>query len=209
MKTFVALFVLLTFICTFKSNSQNVDIDILKTINLHATRIKNDYLKFCVSSISIVSLGTPICVFADGIYSHNKQLQLDALYMAGAYLASGIIVQTTKHFYKKLRPFQQYAFIVKRNNQSGGATFPSGHTTAAFCTATSLALRFHKWYVVAPAYLWAASVGWGRMYQGVHYPSDILIGAITGTASAWIGNKLEKKLNKDHTGSGPSSNWNH
>jgi len=61
---------------------------------------------------------------------------------------------------------------VKENSSS----FPSGHTTAAFETATSLSLNFPKWYVIIPAYTWAGAVGYSRLYLGVHYPSDIAAG---------------------------------
>ena len=77
-------------------------------------------------------------------------------------------------------------------------SFPSGHVSAAFCTATSLSLRFHKWYVIAPSFLWATSVGWARMYQGVHYPSDVLAGAIVGAGSAWLGYKIQHRMEKKH-----------
>ena len=80
---------------------------------------------------------------------------------------------------------------MKRDNEDYWLSFPSGHTSAAFCISTSLALRYRKWYVIAPAYVYAVSVGWARMYQGVHYPSDVLTGALIGTASAWLTYKAQ------------------
>ena len=82
--------------------------------------------------------------------------------------------------------------IINRDTESGGESFPSGHTSSAFCTATELALRYHTWYVIVPSYLFATSVAWARMYQGVHYPSDVLAGAVVGAGSAWLGWKLQK-----------------
>jgi membrane-associated phospholipid phosphatase len=63
-------------------------------------------------------------------------------------------------------------------------SMPSGHTTAAFAIATMLTLRYPKPYVYIPAYVWATFVGYGRIYMGLHYPSDVLAGAILGSASA-------------------------
>ena len=80
-------------------------------------------------------------------------------------------------------------------------SFPSGHTSFAFATATSLSIKYPRWYVIAPSYLWAGAVGYSRMNLGVHYPSDVLAGAMLGAGSAWLTCKVndwywKKKNNK-------------
>ncbi len=61
-------------------------------------------------------------------------------------------------------------------------SFPSGHTSAAFLTVTTLTL------VVSPLfaclYLWSLTVGASRVVLGVHFPTDILMGAILGTTAS-------------------------
>jgi len=62
-------------------------------------------------------------------------------------------------------------------------SFPSGHTSGAFLTATLLCLYFPA---VAPvALLWAALVGASRVTLGVHFPTDTLAGAAMGSTLAW------------------------
>ena len=122
------------------------------------------------------------------------QLQKEALYVAGGFIVSSIVTQGMKRIIKRDRPFVTYPFIVKRD-VGGSYSFPSGHTSAAFCTATSLSLLFPKWYVIVPSYLYAATVGYARMYQGVHYPSDVLIGAFVGSGSAYLTHKVNQWLN--------------
>lgn len=190
----------LVFLCavfySLPSAAQNLDINLLKSINKNETSFKNKYLELNASSVSALSVGIPAGIAIAGFIQHDKKLQRDALYMGGAYLLSGIITQGTKHIVDRQRPFEKYAFIIKRDDESGGLSFPSGHTSAAFCTATSVALRYRKWYFVAPSYLFATSVAWARMYQGVHYPSDVLAGAIVGAGSAWVGWKVQRWMEK-------------
>lgn len=64
----------------------------------------------------------------------------------------------------------------------GTGSFPSGHAATSFAGATVLAFAFPK---LAPVlYLLAAAIAFSRVYLGVHYPLDILAGAILGAALA-------------------------
>lgn len=173
--------------------AQNFDINLLKPINKNETTFKNKYLELNASSVSALSIGVPAGIAIAGFISNNKQLKEDALYMGGSYIVAATVTQSVKRIINRKRPFETYSFIIKRDDESGGLSFPSGHTSAAFATATSVALRYRKWYFVTPAYVFAGSVAWARMYQGVHYPTDVLAGAFVGTASAWLGCKAQTK----------------
>ncbi|GIX31625.1 MAG: hypothetical protein KatS3mg124_2097 [Porticoccaceae bacterium] len=69
-------------------------------------------------------------------------------------------------------------------------SLPSGHTSAAFAVATTLALCFP---VLAPwIWGWSVAVGAARVVLGVHFPSDVVVGAAVGTAASlavggWVG----------------------
>ena len=192
----------IVFFFIFFSNvfAQNFDINLLKSINEHQSILKNGYFDFTSKSVTYVNIAAPLGVLAAGLIKHDKKLQRNAAFMTGGFILSTIVTHSLKSIVKKDRPFVTYSYIYKKDS-GGGYAFPSGHTSAAFCTATSLSLLFPKWYVVAPSYIWAASVGYGRMYEGVHYPSDVLAGAIVGAGSAWLAYKAEKwyskKLNKN------------
>lgn len=61
-----------------------------------------------------------------------------------------------------------------------GGSFPSGHTMSSFAIATVLAMR-HRW-TAPPAFALAAIIGLSRISVGVHWPLDVLGGAIIGVA---------------------------
>ena len=79
-------------------------------------------------------------------------------------------------------------------------SFPSGHTSSAFATATSLSLAVSEMVCCCSiVYLGPGLFGYSRMQLGVHYPGDVLGGIITGAGSAYITYKLNKWINKSHT----------
>lgn len=61
--------------------------------------------------------------------------------------------------------------------------FPSGHASQAFALAAFLWIRF-RWRAGVPAALFAGLVGLSRIYLGVHWPSDVFVGAIVGIGLA-------------------------
>lgn len=61
--------------------------------------------------------------------------------------------------------------------------FPSNHASNMFAIATMAWLEFRRWRWILPAL--AAAMAYSRLYVGVHYPSDVLAGALLGAAIGW------------------------
>lgn len=102
---------------------------------------------------------------------------------------SGVLAYSMKKLVNRPRPYTAYPDITAYQLESS-SSFPSAHTSVAFATATALSLKYPKWYVIAPSYFWACSVGYSRMNLGVHYPSDVLAGAVLGAGSPYVTYKL-------------------
>ena len=68
-------------------------------------------------------------------------------------------------------------------------SFPSGHTAASFAAAAALWFADKK-KIAIPALVLAVLIAFSRMYFYVHYPTDVLGGAILGMVCGWLSYKL-------------------
>ena len=193
MSKVLLLFIL--FFCFFISNAQNSDIDLLKKINLNRnTGIESPMLGITNSAIP-VSIGTPIVIYAVGLIEKDSITKKKAIFIGESLAATVFVSIAMKSIIKRDRPYVTYPEI-ENVTVEDSYSFPSAHTSVAFSTATSLSMAYPKWYVIAPTFLWAGAVGYSRMYLGVHYPTDVLAGAIVGSGSAFLCYKLNKWINK-------------
>jgi len=183
----------------FLGYTQNFDVNLLKSINQAGSDFKDDYSKTVSNTVKIYSLAAPTGIFVAGLLKHDKKLQKEGAFMMAGFIGSTIITQGMKRIIKRDRPYLTHPFIVKRVEADGYA-MPSGHTSSAFYTSTYLCVLFPKWYVIVPASLYAVSAGYARMYQGVHYPTDVFAGAVLGAGSAWLSQKASKWLEKRSAG---------
>ena len=75
-------------------------------------------------------------------------------------------------------------------------TFPSGQTASSFAAATVMGLKYSsKWRgVIYLILIYASLIGFSLVYSGVHYPFDVICGAIIGIISALIILKYQKRI---------------
>jgi undecaprenyl-diphosphatase len=104
-----------------------------------------------------------------------------------------------KPFFERLRPSREpsLAGIVKLvNGYKGGLYgFASSHA------ANSFGIAFFSWYLLRPQYrliwllfVWATLLSYTRIYLGVHYPGDIIVGAGVGWIGAWVTYKAYQRF---------------
>lgn len=197
--TTVNLIVLL--FCVAFANAQNIDINILRDINVGRNKNLDPTFKTVTNSAVPISIATPIIIYSVGLIKKDSTIKNKAVFIGEAFLVNGFITLALKRAIKRDRPFETYPDIDQASS-SLGESFPSGHTSLAFATATSLSLAYPKWYVIAPSFVWASTVGYSRMHLGVHYPSDVVAGAIIGSGSAYLSYKVNKWMNKKRSRKG-------
>ncbi|WP_258140478.1 phosphatase PAP2 family protein [Mucilaginibacter phenanthrenivorans] len=154
-------------------------------IDLQNTRTpeKTDFMLFMSNTYRYGDIGVPAAMLVGGIIDHNATLRQNSLYVASSTAVSYGLMLLIKHVVKRPRPFIQNINIVPVY-RAGSTSFPSGHAASTIATATALSMAYPKWYIIAPAFLWAGTVSYSRMYLGEHYPTDVAAGAVLGAGSA-------------------------
>jgi undecaprenyl-diphosphatase len=128
----------------------------------------------------IVYIAAGIAMMALGS-AHVKAAGL--VMLAGAGAAGVIAEMTVKMFWKRKRPFMTMPEItpkVPHRRLVKRPSFPSGHSAGYFAAALSLAVFFPS--MAAPLAIAAALGAYSRIYNGVHYLSDVVVGSIVGIA---------------------------
>lgn len=108
-----------------------------------------------------------------------------ALRGAGSLALASLTVNTVgKGAFRRARPLLEAVPVIRRlRRQPVTSSFPSGHSASAAAFATGAALESAGWgALLAPV---AASVAFSRVYTGVHYPSDVLVGCALGVGAAF------------------------
>ena len=99
----------------------------------------------------------------------------------------------------RTRPYEVIEGLTKIIGEQSDYSFPSGHTAASFAVATVLLMRAPKKLSV-PMFILACLISLSRLYVGVHYPTDILggaiIGALCGILAVYVVDLICKKCKK-------------
>jgi undecaprenyl-diphosphatase len=120
----------------------------------------------------------------------KKYWQLTAKALAAAIFAR-IIVELVRFVWEKPRPFLENNVNLLVSHEASGS-FPSGHASFFFALGTVVFLHNKKLGILflTSSFL----IGISRIFVGVHWPSDILVGAILGVLSGWIINRFFSKI---------------
>lgn len=94
---------------------------------------------------------------------------------------------TLKPLVSRLRPWVVMEDFVPLVTSGDMNSFPSGHTCAAFAFGVALCAALPQKWAKAAALIAAALMGFSRLYVGVHFPTDVLAGAVVGALCGLVG----------------------
>jgi membrane-associated phospholipid phosphatase len=197
LKKFILLFLLCGSVPgSLYSQQHNWEYELLRSLADKRTPSGDKFHKGLSKINSPVCLAVPVGLFITGLIEKDKTLKENALFITESIVVSSLATWTMKNVIKRNRPaVHDPSFIAVMNEHS--YSFPSGHTSEAFSMATSLSMKYRQWYVVVPAFAYAGLAGYSRLYLGVHFPTDVLAGAVVGCGSAWLNWKLNQWLHRE------------
>lgn len=189
------MILMLCLLAILRVQAQNWDINTVQTVhdwNVHGLSRGLSY------SGILLPVGVPAAMGIYALFQKNKPLLKEAVYIGTTVIEAVGLTYGLKYAFDRERPFVKYPDKIHPIDAPSpdSPSFPSGHTASAFALATSLSIAYPKWYVIAPSAVWACSVGFARMNQGVHYPSDVLAGAAIGIGCAFANIYINRWLNK-------------
>jgi membrane-associated phospholipid phosphatase len=194
-KSVAKLIVFLSILFPVYSSGQNADLRILKSINQTDHKIWDESMKVVSDGIYPFMVLSPTAIWLSGYINKDETMKRNGVKTVIAIGATLLITEGLKESIRRKRPHDMYPDDIILRKKASGFSFPSGHTSAAFATATALTLSTKKWYVGVPAFAYAGMVGYSRMRLGAHYGSDVLAGILVGIGTSLLTWQCDKWIN--------------
>ncbi|MEM1093959.1 MAG: phosphatase PAP2 family protein [Bacteroidota bacterium] len=176
-----------------------LDYRILRAWYTQEQRPIAQWMRFTDRTAYPLFYGSPLLMW--GLAAANTVETRAAYRFTAAHAATVGSTFLLKRLVKRDRPYVQHSDIMARRSSDlelierpDPRSFPSGHTALAVALATTMALEYPEPYVVIPSVIWAGSIGLSRVWLGLHYPSDVLLGGLLGGGIAWAVHALGDRI---------------
>lgn len=176
------------------------DADILLYVQEH---MRNGVLDPIFKTVTHLGDAGIFWIILTAIFLCFKKTRRAGVYSALALLGSVILNNMIlKPIVARVRPYEVIDGLTLIVARAKDYSFPSGHTAASFASAVAMFRPLKKPYAFLLLLL-AALIAFSRIYVGIHYPTDIIGGLVSGVFLGIMGNiigaKLYKKFGKEET----------
>lgn len=126
-----------------------------------------------------------LSVYAGGLVFGDDDIRITGRLLGESLILAGITTQAVKMLAGRSRPYRNDGpwYFAPLQSTNERLSFPSGHTTVAFALSSVLSERLDNTWASVGLYSLASLTGLSRVYHNEHWFSDVLLGAVIGTAS--------------------------
>lgn len=165
-------------------------------LNFIQSHLRNDVLDFIMPLITKLGDGGILWICLSLILILFRKTRKAGIAMAASLILEVLCCNSIlKPFVARPRPCDVNTAVQLLVPRPTDYSFPSGHTGASFAAAS--ALLFGKNRLWIPSLIAAIFIGFSRLYLYVHYPSDVLAGALIGIMLGWLGNGIVRMAEKE------------
>jgi len=162
------------------------------------TGLQNNIFNFIIPALTNFGSLMAWCIICGILYLFGgvKAKKVAILGLIALFI-SNVAVYLLKPLIAEPRPFLVLGNVHQLVPENEIYSFPSGHTASSFAAATVIGLKYRlkiknkKIKLIYPLIAFAAIIGFSRVYIGVHYPLDIIFGALIGITCALLTLKME------------------
>lgn len=173
----------------------NLDYQVFTWINLNGSFTFGDQFFPMITDLhkdhlfAYIAIPVLLTVF---VRKYKRQGLSLFLFLALALTWGDIFGGQVKNYFKRQRPFENSAIISIQKSPAGSKSFYSNHASNMFTFASYMSAFFPPASV--PLYGVATLISYSRVYNGVHYPSDVLAGGLLGWLWGFLFSFLAKKI---------------
>lgn len=179
---------------TTKIIAMNLNLDLFYFINNGLANPTLDAIMPQLTNIGGFVVLLAICILAVIVLKYLKKdryLKIAKLCLM-ALILSGIVAAALKLLIHEPRPYVVLDHVRQLVMPSEPNSFPSGHTSSTFSVVTVLAHELWNYkLLVIVLVAFCILIAFSRIYCGMHYPSDVAVGAIVGIIGAAVALKVK------------------
>ncbi len=172
----------------------DIDIQVLLFIQQH---VRTPFLTPAVTLVTSLGNAGMIWILVSLLLLVPRKTRkagcMSLLALVFSLLANNLLLKNLVH---RMRPYDYTAALLPLVPKPVDFSFPSGHTGSSFASAFAL---YHGLPRRAGGlfFILAALIGLSRLYVGVHYPTDVLAGTVTGILSGWASVQVFRRMGRD------------
>ena len=163
----------------------SLDIKLLFWVHQNVSNPILDWLMPVITNQNNWIIPVLILIFYLGFNGNKRGRIALTILLISIIAVDSISAQILKPFFERIRPSHLYTEELNLLVSKGGQwSMPSNHAANVFALAVVLSYFYEK--VKIPLFVLAWIIAFSRVYVGVHYPGDVLVGGILGYGLAWI-----------------------